>query len=256
MKCTKCNGSGSEGFISFLRCGRCSGTGEEPRDALVPYSDELIVVAKDGILAETAKLEKKQEEPEKKVEEAAQAVLNSTTPPIRRDDFGRYNYGFAARGPCPAPAPAPAPKNEGEIIHATHVFPISGEPGSTHPLNLSLTLLWDVIGSKDPTYYKIYLRKTRIECKGKYLVGFAYKSMRMFDKFYTGLGLDAKPIMGECMIDSIFSHTKNDFAFTFESVDGCFVEDRVLLTLFFEFMDLPAPTPRIYQPYNNYPGMR
>lgn len=30
MNCTKCNGSGSEGYISSFRCDRCGGTGNEP----------------------------------------------------------------------------------------------------------------------------------------------------------------------------------------------------------------------------------
>lgn len=30
MNCTKCNGSGSEGYISSFRCDRCGGTGKEP----------------------------------------------------------------------------------------------------------------------------------------------------------------------------------------------------------------------------------
>ena len=50
MRCTKCSGTGSEGYISFLRCGRCSGTGDEPKDALIPYSEELIVVPKGPVI--------------------------------------------------------------------------------------------------------------------------------------------------------------------------------------------------------------
>ncbi len=99
MKCTKCGGSGSEGFISFLRCGRCSGTGEEPADALVPYSDELIVVPNGPVMtapeeakADAMKAKKVMEGSAEKVKKAVSETLGPTGLRAARDLYQRKKF--------------------------------------------------------------------------------------------------------------------------------------------------------------------
>lgn len=257
MNCTKCGGSGSEGYLSFLRCGRCGATGQEPEDALIPYSADLILVPDGPVitaLKENPEVVKKKldeaSEKEKRVEAAPPRRTPSPSPgrissaPSPSYGFADANHAFYNDNQSFNNGPPPEKKQP-------HVQPISQffdiilrhpEHGVSdgHTLNFHFTQL-----SQDLYSQEFLLREISFDSKNKYMIKAHHRGHIFLEAFYTGLGVKA-------VIEGGFRlYPMQEITFGLEPQDKnpALLEDRVAMTVWIEKKEVE---PMIHRP--NYPG--
>lgn len=246
MNCTKCSGSGSEGYISFLRCGRCSGTGKEPADALVPYSDDLIVVPTGPVLTqpEQAKAEEKiasatKDLTEKEYRQARQ--VGSTEPPPRLPfrPPSPYSYGMGATAQT-FQAGKEEKEEEKDIRPISKFFDLQAEAEVSvnfEFLDLSTNLF---------SGCKVLLREMCFDAEKSYMVKAHHQGCIILEAFYTGLGVAAKP-------DRPAVNAMQPVTLTFTPQKEHPHADRMAVTLWIEVVD----DSRIMTPsYGTYGGHR
>ena len=246
MNCTKCNGSGSEGYISFLRCGRCSGTGKEPADALVPYSDDLIVVPTGPVLTqpEMAKAEKKiasatKDLTENEYRQARQAGAEAApSPRLPFRPPSPYSYGMGATAQT-FQAGKEEKEEEKDIRPISKFFDL--QPGGVSVnfefLDLSTNLY---------SGCKVLLREICFAAEKNYMVKSHHQGCIILEAFYTGLGVAAKP-------DRPAVNAMQPVTFEFTPQKEYPHADRMAITLWIEIVD----DSRIMAPsYGAYGGHR
>jgi len=255
--CTKCNGTGSEGYISFLRCGRCSGSGDEPRDSLIPYSSELIVMADGPVLTgvgdaayvtttnvETISKAIEDEAHNRMVEEKAAAACVRRKP--RFNGYG-YSIGYNRQpGAWQGCSPEGIEKKKEPLLHRTRCIEFDTGPDVLMDIPVDLDFIWN---AESPDQAKAILKKVLFETKYKYLIEMYYSGYPMIKDFYTGLGL---PAMMDCPLN-YYSERKVTFTLTcIERPDvQMFYKERLIVTLMFEFH---VEKSSLYQyPMGNYP---
>jgi len=250
MKCTKCSGSGSEGFISFLRCGRCGGTGDEPKGALVPYSPELIVVPEGPVLtgraAEADVASSKKTDPAAVTKAVEDEAYNRRVEELaERACAGKLNRGWGAafnNGPSinnAAPAEPPE-KKEAPLLHGTQCIDIETKPDASADAVFDLDFIWS---QTSPNEANAFVKQVLFETKYRYLIEMYYQGKPMIGDFYTGLGLPAIPA-SDCQLN-LFAEPKMVFKLKCieRSEEHISITDRIIVTLMFEFRAIES---RIY----------
>jgi hypothetical protein len=232
VRCTKCSGSGSEGFISFLRCGRCGGSGDEPADALIPYSDELIVVPDSPVLTQALKEEaevvkKKLAEASEKEEQKKEgwpAFAGVGEPPSSQRPSGRSSYTYGIDNQSFNDCPAPEEKKP-YIQPISMFFDLKLEAEKQHGLDFSFLNLCQDFYSQE-----LFLHEIGFDSKDKYMVKILSSGCIILEAFYTGLGVKAV-IDGQAKVNP-----HHGFRIELESQNRnpTFPEDRIAVTAWIE----------------------
>jgi len=234
MNCTKCNGTGSEGYLSFLRCGRCGATGKEPKDSLVPYSQELILVPDKPVitaLKEDPEVVKKKLEPDLGPSYVPPAPLRAPAPPGRHPSgYSPYSYaGFESnRAYCN--------NHTEEKEKEPCVQPISqffkmglrlggGGVAQTHGMHFNFTHLSQDLYSQD-----LFLHEIDFNSKGNYMVRAQHQGCIILESFYTGLGV--KAVMESAV--KIYPHNEITFYLEPQDKNPALNEDCMALTVWVE----------------------
>ncbi len=246
MNCTKCNGSGSEGYISFLRCGRCSGTGKEPADALVPYSDDLIVIPTGPVLTqpEQAKVEEKVASATKDLTEKRQVQAEPTRPPNPAPfqppspgRFSTYGYGQSAQA---------FQEGKEEKEEEKDIRPISKFFDLQAEAEVSVNFEFLDLSTNLFSGCKVLLREMCFDAEKSYMVKAHHQGCIILEAFYTGLGVAAKP-------DRPAVNAMQPVTLTFTPQKEHPHADRMAVTLWIEVVD----DSRIMTPsYGTYGGHR
>ncbi len=245
MKCTKCGGSGSEGFLTFLRCGRCSATGMEPKDALVPYSEDLIVVPDGPVITalkkdpeavkkELTEASEKKEKEEEKPE--GWAAFGGTSTPLRPRPSRHSPYSYGAAGAAYNQSNqsfdnGPAPEEKKPYIQPISQFFDIPLRHPEHGVAEGLTVNFDFKHLCLDLYSQdVLVHEIGFDSENKYMIKAFHTGRLILEAFYTGLGVKAVMDGGEKI------HPYHEIRFELEPQDKnpALLEDRIAVTVWIE----------------------
>lgn len=242
MKCTKCGGSGSEGFLTFLRCGRCSATGMEPKDALVPYSEDLIVVPDGPVITALKKdpeaVKKELTEASEKKETKAPLTTAAGPPPSSPlpSSSPRSRYGFASshayyNDSNQSFSNGPTPEEKKPYIQPISQFFDIPLRHPEHGVAEGLTVNFDFKHLCLDLYSQdVLVHEIGFDSENKYMIKAFHTGRLILEAFYTGLGVKAVMDGGEKI------HPYHEIRFELEPQDKnpALLEDRIAVTVWIE----------------------